>query len=254
MTAPDPAVLRELWRRLPVDDQGYRTADELLALPDRQLVELIEQMTAVRYGGWRNHAGRYRALLGLDDTTGRRVLDYGCGVGLDALQYAKGGNRVVVADLWPATVDLAWRVLDAFEAPAWGSAVIGDGGQLNPDFGTAAFDVIHMSGVLHHIPDPAPVLAHCARWLTLDGELRLLLYSDRAWRRAVGTDPPAEVTADPGLETYAAYQDFPGGYADWYDPGRLATRAGRWFQVARCDYLGPEETLLAATLVPLEAS
>jgi 2-polyprenyl-3-methyl-5-hydroxy-6-metoxy-1,4-benzoquinol methylase len=100
----DPAGLRELWRRIPVDDVGYLTAEELLARSDTDLRTLIDRMEQTRYSGWRNHEGRWRDILGLDTTSGKTVLDYGCGVGLEALQYARAGNDVVVADLHLPTV------------------------------------------------------------------------------------------------------------------------------------------------------
>lgn len=246
----DQGELRALWRRIPVDDVGYLDAADLLRYSDGELRATVERMAEVRYRGWRNHENRWRDVLGLDSTSGKTVLDYGCGIGLEALQYAQAGNRVVVADLHGAAVDLAWRVLDAYGHPAFGSAMILDSGAINPDFGDHAFDVIHMAGVLHHIPDPSPVLAHCQRWLKPQGELRLLLYSDQAWRQATSTDPPEHVEDHPAAGHYAQFMDMPGSYADWYDQDRLASRAGQWFRVKRCEYVGPDRTLLAATLTP----
>ncbi len=245
--------LRELWRRIPVDDVGYFTAEELLGYRDDDLRALVARMGQARYLGWRNHQGRWRDVLGLDVTRGKTVLDYGCGIGLEACQYAAAGNRVTVADLHPATVELALRVLGFF---AYGAhpdpmgAVIGPDGDLDPPFPAGFFDVVHMSGVLHHIPDPAPVLAHCRRWLKTRGQLRLLVYSDRAWRQVTGTDPPDQVAGHPEADRFASYMDMAGGYADWYDPARLAHRTEDLFRISRCEYVGPDGTLLAAVLTP----
>jgi SAM-dependent methyltransferase len=247
----DPAALRELWRRIPVDDIGYFTAEELLAYDDDALRRLVDQMTRNRYGGWRNYQDRTRNVLGLDTTVRKRVLDYGCGIGLDALQYAQAENAVVVADLYAETVALARRVLSLYECSALTGRLIGPDGDLvgtgRPD---GFFDVVHMSGVLHHIPDPQPILAHCRRWLKPHGELRLLLYSDQAWRQVTGTDPPEEVTGHPAADRYASHMDMAGSYADWYDPARLAHRTGSLFKITRCEYVGADGTLLAAVLMP----
>ena len=250
MTTTDPAVLRELWRRVPVDDVGYLVPDTLLAGTDGQLLALVDRMATVRYQGWRNHQGRYRDVLGLDTTHGAAVLDYGCGVGLDALQYAKAGNDVVVADLHLPTVQLALRVLASSGTPALSGATITPAGDLDPRSPAGFYDVVHLSGVLHHLPNPGPVLHRCRRWLKPDGELRLLLYSDHAWRLATGTDPPTEVLGHPAFDRYVDHMDMAGGYADWYDPARLATRTRDWFRVLRCEYAGPDQTLLLAVLGP----
>jgi len=214
------------------------------------LAALIDRMAEVRYRGWRNHQGRYRDMLGLGATSGRTILDYGCGIGLDALQHAQAGNDAVVADLHLPTVQLALRVLDLHGTPALSGAVIGADGDLDPTSPASYYDVIHMSGVLHHIPDPAPVLARCRRWLNPSGELRLLLYSDRAWRQVTGTDPPEEVVGHPAAERFASHMDMAGSYADWYDPSRLARRTEGLFTITRCEYVGTDGTLLAAVLIP----
>src|ERR1051326_6937817 len=87
---------QEQWSRPPVDDVGYLPSSQLLQLADADLVELIEKMARVRYTGWRNYENRWRVTLGLDDTHGKRILDFGCGTGLEALQVAPT-NCVIVA-------------------------------------------------------------------------------------------------------------------------------------------------------------
>lgn len=250
MSVPSFADQRQAWSRLPVDDRGYLDTADLLAMGDDQLVALVAEMERVRYSGWRNHQGRWRAVLGLDSTHGKVVLDYGCGVGLEALQYARAGNRVVVADVNGAAVDVAWRLLDANGVPAWGSSSILDPPALNPDFGARFFDVVHMAGVLHHIPDPRPTVELAHRLLKVRGELRLMVYSAQAWRNATGTEPPDDVAGHPQFERYVRTMDEVGGWADWYNEARLETRFGDLFTVTRCERLGPNETYLAAVLVP----
>lgn len=246
MSVPSFADQRGAWSRLPVDDRGYLDAADLLVMSDDGLVALVAEMERVRYQGWRNHEGRWRDVLGLDTTHGKRILDYGCGVGLEALQYAKAGNQVVVADINGAAVDVAWRLLDANGVPAWGSTSILDPPALNPDFGDWAFDVVHMAGVLHHIPDPRPTVELAHRLLKARGELRLMVYSDRAWRNATGTEPPDDVTGHPQLERYVRTMDEVGGWADWYNRARLEQRFGDLFTIRRCERLGPDGQYLAA--------
>jgi SAM-dependent methyltransferase len=250
MTVPSFADQREAWSRLPVDDRGYLHTDQLLAMTDGELLALVADMERVRYQGWRNHQNRWRDTLGLDTTHGKVVLDYGCGVGLEALQYARAGNAVVVADINPAAVTVAGRVLAAHDLPALDGAVIGDPATLEPSFPARWFDIVHLAGVLHHIPDPRPTVELAHRLLKPNGELRLMVYSDQAWRAAVGTDPPFDVAADPDLGRYVRTMDEVGDWADWYDRKRLEVRFGDLFTVGRCEYLTPDGRYLAAVLDP----
>jgi SAM-dependent methyltransferase len=210
------------------------------------LVELIEAVELNRFGGWRNWEDRWRRFFGYETTHDKVVLDYGCGIGVEALQYCRGGNDVVVADISRDNVRLAMRVckLAGFDVASF---QIVPEMLVNPLFGK--FDVIHCCGVLHHIPDPVSVVAAMAESLEDEGELRLMVYSSQAWRLAVGTEPPEVVEDDPGFEQYWRTWDAVGGYADWYDAERLEDRFGEWFRVREWQPLTERGEYLGAILV-----
>jgi SAM-dependent methyltransferase len=250
VSVPSFTDQREAWQRVPVDDEGYLPVSDLLAYNDDQLLELARRMERTRYGGWRNHEGRWRTALGLDDTHGKTVLDYGCGVGIEALQYAKAGNQVVVADISRRTIKLARRVLRLFGHEPLITAEIRDHAHLLPTFADDAFDVIHCAGVLHHIPDPRPTMELFHRLLKAEGELRLMVYGPQAWQAAIGTPPPDDVAADPGFARYVGAMDAVGAWADWYDRDRLEARFGDLFTIRRLEHLTPDGRYLAAILIP----
>jgi SAM-dependent methyltransferase len=238
---------QDAWRWIPVDDLGYLAADGLLALPDDRLLTLAGAAEQYRYGGWRNHQGLWRAKMGLDTVTGKRVLDYGCGLGLEALQYARNGNHVTVADQNPAAADLAVRLLElhGFDPARMLIDPSGPPFILVPD---EWFDVVVMNGVLHHIEDPVPVARSAHRWLEDGGELRLMVYSDKAWVQATGTPPPPDVTRHPARDRFVRWGDEVGDWADWYDQARLAARFGRWFDVEEFTYIADAGQYAAALL------
>lgn len=78
---------------------------------------------------------------------GRRVLDFGCGVGNFAIRAAEAGGSVVAIDISETSIEIAqakareagvrvdWRVMDAENAALPG----------------ASFDLIVVAGVLHHL-------------------------------------------------------------------------------------------------------
>jgi SAM-dependent methyltransferase len=223
------------------------SAVELLKLPDDELIELMEQFELSRYGGWRNTQNRWRKMLGLDTTHDKDVLDYGCGTGIEALQYAKQRNRVLVADIAPENALLAKHVLAVF---GYESAlhVIFESRPRLPLVKPESIDVIHCCGVLHHIEDAEDVVEEMAGWLRHDGELRLMVYSDVSWRKATNTHPPENVRQHPAFRTYVRAMDAVGEYADWYDCTRLQRCFGEWFTVSRCDYLDSTLGYLGAVL------
>jgi SAM-dependent methyltransferase len=249
MTIPSFSERRKAWSSPPVDDIGYFPAQEMLTWDDETLNDVLGKMAESRYGGWRNFQMRWRTVLGLDTTRGKDVLDYGCGVGLEALQYAKMGNRVYVADITEYNIMLAKRTLEASGYRAERSFRIHEAPPFIFDAHHAQFDVIHCCGVLHHIPNPVPVVSHMAHWLVHNGELRLMVYSDEAWRIATKTEPPESVADSELFERYWTHWDPIGGYADWYDQKRLEERFGAWFDVKECEYLTKHGEYLGAVLV-----
>lgn len=237
---------RQQWSRPPVDGIGYVPVADLLAMPDDELRSAINEANRARYSSWRNHGNLWVDVLGLDSTMGMDVLDYGCGVGAEALVYAQTGNRVTVADIVAENVRLAARVLTLYGHDA-ATALITDAAPLT-DLPHASFDVIHCSGVLHHIPWARETVEHFAELLRPGGEVRLMLYSDEGWRLATATDPPDDVTTHPLFDQFVHYFDAVGVYADWYDQARIEARFGDLFTVGRFAYLTPNRRYCAAVL------
>lgn len=208
-------------------------------------MEVIKRMAESRYHGWRNWMMRWRNVLKLDTTHNKDVLDYGCGVGLEALQYAKADNRVYLADIAPSNIALAERVLALSGYRVEGKWILEEQVQQC----SWRLDVIHCVGVLHHIPEPEPIVEAMASWLREEGELRLMVYSDQAWRIATGTEPPERVEDSPDFNLYWRTWDPIGGYADWYDQTRLDKRFGKWFRIEECTPLTAKGEYLGAVLV-----
>jgi len=251
MTVPTFAARRKAWSSPPVDDIGYLPAKDMLAMSDEAFSELMLQFWNNRYGGWRNWKGKWVETFGLWEggIRDKRVLDYGCGVGMEGAQYASLRNTVWLADVSADNIAVAKRLFGLYGKQPEGTLLIkGEKAPLSwvpPD----PFDVIHCCGVLHHIPDPVPLVQAMAGWLTAGGRLNLMVYSDMAWRIAVGTDPPPDVTADPRFDDFWTRWDPIGGYADWYNRARLEERFGEWFTVETCLPLTQFGEYLGAVLV-----
>jgi SAM-dependent methyltransferase len=257
----DPDFLdrqRKAWSRPPVDDVGYIPSAELLAKPDDELRAIVDNMRATRYSGWRNFRGLWRDLMGLDDAGGKDVLDFGCGTGVEALELALAGNRVTLADISGDNLQLAARILQLYAAdlphmPTIDLRLVWDEAPYIEDE-PASYDVFHCNGVLHHIPWARQIMERAHELLRPGGVARLMLYSERGWIQATGTEPPDDVTTDPGFQRFVRYFDQVGEYADWYSRDRLEQRFGDLFTIERCEYLTPTGQYLAAVLRKKEAA
>ena len=250
MTVPTFAARRKAWSSPPVDDIGYIPSEELLAMDDEAFDALIQQAVRNRYSGWRNWREHWTNLLTQWDTTqGKRILDYGCGIGLEGLILAKR-NEVMLADISEANLMVAGRAFMVNGHALPETHLISE----KPPFlkpAPADLDIILCLGVLHHIPKPEPVVEAMASWLKPGGELRLMVYSREAFVIATGNEPRREqpVEKSPFFETYWQTWDAIGGYADWYDKQKLIVRFGEWFAVKECRPVTANGAYLGAVLV-----
>lgn len=245
----------EAWSSPPIDGVGYVPSKTLLEKSDDELRSIILRLEEERYDvkGWRNFNNKWRRAFGYETTQDKFVVDYGCGSGVEALQYAKNDNRVLVTDIVRDNAMLARRVLYLFGfRPEWSVSytVEGSKGRINRFAPPKDVDVFHACGVIHHIPDPAPVLEWASKTLKSDGEIRLMLYSDKGWEIATATKtPPIEedVTTNPNFEKFTKTFDAVGNYADWYNADKIEYRFP-FLKLEYFDYLCSDDAYCAAIL------
>ena len=120
-------------------------------------------------------------LVDFDAFKGRRVLDVGCGAGVDLARFARGGARVVGIDLAGAAVRLARTNFAQQELP--GSFVEGDGEQL--PFAAAAFDAVYAHGVVQYTSDGRRLVEECRRVLVPGGTAIFQVYNRISWLNAL---------------------------------------------------------------------
>jgi SAM-dependent methyltransferase len=245
------------WSAPPFDNIGYISSAEALDMPDEQLRELVTRCEANRYstdiadGIGRNHQNLWRSELGLDSTTGKRIMDFGSGMGIESLQFARTGNRVIPADIVPENVQLASRVLrlSGFEP----DATVNVRGE-TPFFDLAgSIDIFYSNGVLHHTPRIRDILARAREVLSPGGEARLMLYSDKGWKHFVPGPLPAidePVTEHAGFAKFVRAFDSVGAYADWYSREKIAWLMRGLFRVEKYSYITKREWYCAVTLRP----
>jgi SAM-dependent methyltransferase len=85
----------------------------------------------------------------LGDIRGRRVLDFGCGAGENALLLARRGARVVGVDISESLIEIARRRLRANGLDGRAEFVVGSAHDL--PFSRDAFDVVLGIAILHHL-------------------------------------------------------------------------------------------------------
>jgi ubiquinone/menaquinone biosynthesis C-methylase UbiE len=134
---------------------------------------------------------------------GRRVLEVGCGIGTDAVNFARAGADYTGADLSEASLALARRRFEVFGLS--GRFIEANAEELAQRLEPASFDLVYSFGVIHHTPQPDAVVRQVRRLIRPDGEFRLMLYAKESWKDAMieaGLDQPEAQFGCPIAFTY----------------------------------------------------
>lgn len=148
---------------------------------------------------------------------GKRVLEVGCGIGIDTEDFAHYAKHVVAVDLSPKSLEIArqrnlrnvtWLEGDAANLVG----VVADSKSRDAvDGALVGFDLIYCWGALHHMPNPRAALigmrSLVTNWgdLKPHGELRLMVYSARSTKAAairLGRAQPEAQAGCPIARTY----------------------------------------------------
>ncbi|MCH8868082.1 MAG: class I SAM-dependent methyltransferase [Chloroflexi bacterium] len=129
------------------------------------------------------HMYRHPWVMKLIDTesknrVGQEVLEVGCGMGFDSVEWAKRGLNVTSVDLTPEAVNAAKIHFDVMDME--GDIRVGDACKL--EFEENTFDVVWSKGVLHATPDMPKAVNEVYRVLKPGGRAIILnLYHKYSW-------------------------------------------------------------------------
>ena len=118
---------------------------------------------------------------------GLHVVEYGCGGGSDTMSYLRRDNQVTFLDIVPGNVDATTAyVRQAGYGPEQAIGyLLAESVPIPLDAGSV--DLVNCHGVLHHIPDPIPVVADFYRILKPGGLLYAMLYTETLYQHAMPT-------------------------------------------------------------------
>ncbi len=132
----------------------------------REFFDAVERHRYTEYAPWMPE------VMGFTEFAGARLLEVGCGMGTDLLQFARGGASVTGVDLTPLSIQISQQHFAVYGMRS--DFAISDAEHL--PFADESFDVVYSNGVLHHTPDTAGAVREIHRVLRPGGLARVMLY------------------------------------------------------------------------------
>jgi SAM-dependent methyltransferase len=120
-------------------------------------------------------------LVDFDGYAGRRVLEVGCGAGVDLARFARGGALVSGVDLAGSAIDLARSNFE--QQGLRGEFQVADGERL--PFPDDSFDLVYAHGVVQYTADPDRLVGECRRVLKPGGDAIFQVYNRVSWLNAL---------------------------------------------------------------------
>ena len=155
-------LAREQWTRDPCGAKYGRKYE----FATREFFEEVERHRYREYAPW------MPSVMGFDQFDGARLLEVGCGMGTDLLQFARGGARCTGLDLTLRSIELSRLHFALYDERA--CFLLADGERL--PFAGESFDVVYSNGVLHHTPDTVRAVGEIHRVLRPGGLAKVMLY------------------------------------------------------------------------------
>lgn len=165
------------------------SADEVRAYWDRHIHDLEITRHPVGSRGFFDDLDEYHfeklhhllRLVPFDGYRGRRVLEVGCGAGVDLARFARGGAVVTGVDISPSAIALARANVEQQGLQA--DLRVASGEQL--PFPDGSFDLVYAHGVVQYTAEPQKLVDECRRVLRPAGLAIFQVYNRVSWLNAL---------------------------------------------------------------------
>ena len=140
---------------------------------------------------------------GFSNTKGKKVLEDGCGMATEGINYARAGATYTGTDLSIESLDLAKKRFKVYNNK--GNFYLGNSEELSSFVPVETYDLIYSFGVIHHSPHPEKIISEIKKYMNKDSTLKIMLYASESWKNYMieaGHDQPEAQYGCPIANTY----------------------------------------------------
>lgn len=115
-----------------------------------------------------------------DKWKGKKVLEIGCGIGTDSINFARAGAHLTVVEFSEKSLNICKERFKVYNLNA--RFYLGNAENLINFLPFDTYDLIYSFGVIHHTPRPEKVFEQITYYMSNNTELRVMLYSKISWK------------------------------------------------------------------------
>jgi 2-polyprenyl-3-methyl-5-hydroxy-6-metoxy-1,4-benzoquinol methylase len=124
------------------------------------------------------------AFADFEQWRGKKVLEIGCGIGTDTINFARHGAQVTTVDLSAKSMELAQQRAAVFNLQDKIRFLPGNAEQLSTFVPVEPYDLIYSFGVIHHTPHPDNVLEELRKYAHPGTVIKIMVYHRRSYKVA----------------------------------------------------------------------
>ncbi len=113
---------------------------------------------------------------------GKKVLEIGCGIGTDTMNFARAGAELTSVDLSSSSLQLAKKRADVFGLSRKIRFTEANAEELDKYVPPEPYDLIYSFGVLHHTTNPERAFDQLPKYAKEGTELKLMFYYRYSWK------------------------------------------------------------------------
>jgi ubiquinone/menaquinone biosynthesis C-methylase UbiE len=134
---------------------------------------------------------------------GKQVLEVGCGIGTDAVNFARNGAIYTGIELSNESLELAKKRFEIFNLT--GTFLKCNAEELDKVLGNIKYDLVYSFGVLHHTPNLDLALKQIHNYCHEKSKVKIMVYASNSYKQKMieaGLDQPEAQYGCPIANTY----------------------------------------------------
>ncbi len=112
----------------------------------------------------------------------KKVLEIGCGIGTDTINFARHGALVTAVELSEKSIAIARQRAEVYGLQEYIRFYCGDAEELSKFVPIEPYDLVYSFGVVHHTPHPELVIEQILHYVQCGSTIKIMVYHRRSWK------------------------------------------------------------------------